>query len=475
MKEKRITTYGKYAVIRESIQKEDGTVVIKSKGYKGTITDRYDNIKTRFLGKKIETDEFLRTIVLDGFEKKDRYMMVYRDYEEFRACTSERTLLYYKEWASHFVPNGFYKWNDRSNENLRHLRWLVFDFELLKSNGERFTPHEVFNIFYESGLQPTFISRSKTNGCYHVYVAHGEMTGHTRSIYLHNKIQKYYVSKIGCDEGAIGASQGFRIPKYVYFYGLHIHDVDELKKEVATEVNRKAQEDTRQGQVLSFKEAQIWNDEAIKALMECEFVGSRNHAAFTIALLYYALGKPKEECAEFLWEWYQTARTLRPQPFYPSEIRKTLKSAFSGKYRGPKREYIEAITGIDFPYNIYGSRKRKVDPRTGEYRKLKNENTQAIVEFLRGHGGQVTMFQKDIIAELKSKGFSERSLKRHFKQLKDKGIITYNVSKGEHAKIPTYTLLDSEFKAFQTRIEFDRTIRSQNHYLGVLQKQNKNA
>ena len=58
--------------------------------------------------------------------------------------------------------------------------------------------------------------------------------------------------------------------------------------------------------VLSFIEHQVMNHKSIKTLLNAEFDGSRNHAGFTIALLYYALGKSREETLEFLnGEWFR--------------------------------------------------------------------------------------------------------------------------------------------------------------------------
>lgn len=447
----------------------------KSWQLKGRVTDKHDGIRCKRFAPVVETSKFIELITQDGLQKDDRFMMIYRDMKQMKACTTNTALQYFKDWASHFVANGFYKWNDRGNENLRHIRWMTFDFELLRSDGTPFSPNEVFQIFANGGYEPAFIAPSRSGRLWHVYIAISEMTGHTESIFLYQRIQRYLAEKFDCDLDAVGPAHSFAIPPKAWFYGLVVHDVDKMKEEWLGYLNKKNQEEKERRKLVSFKTEQVWKHEAIQALMKCEFDGSRMHACFTLALLFFALGESKEAAEDFLYgTWYPDARKLGVKPFYPSEVKKGIKSAYSGKYRGPKREYIEALTNIEFTLNIYGSRVRKEDPRTGEYRKTKSENVLAIIDFIRDHGGSVTMFQKDIIAQLQAKGFASRSLERHFKALRDAGIINSEEARGgKNAKAPTYRLMETEIEEHQTTIEFDDSYREPNRFSGVqnLEKQ----
>jgi hypothetical protein len=48
-----------------------------------------------------------------------------------------------------------------------------------------------------------------------------------------------------------------------------------------------------------------WKHKAVLALMNNEFDGSRNEAGYTLALLFYAMGKDIGECEEFFYgEWF---------------------------------------------------------------------------------------------------------------------------------------------------------------------------
>jgi hypothetical protein len=239
--------------------------------------------------------------------KKDRYVMIYSSMMQHKACSSKKSILYYKykDWADHFVPNGFWKYSDRTNENLRHIRWMVFDFELRRSNGKKFYPNEVYEIFTQNGFEPSFVVQSKTPGNYHVYLAHTEITGHTASIYLHNRIQKYISSSI-CEDirgvgAAIGPAHSFRLPKHdkIWFFDLNILDIDDLKERWIHQVEKEIEKTKKHQKILSFKEEQVWRHEAIQKLLNAEFNGSRNHASFTIALLYIKSGL-KRSCFLFL-------------------------------------------------------------------------------------------------------------------------------------------------------------------------------
>ncbi|TVY06921.1 hypothetical protein [Paenibacillus cremeus] len=460
-----ISRYRDHTEISEEIGKGKWRIRV----FKGQLTDKYDDIRCKRVGEIISTKQFLKTIVRDGFSKKDRYFMIYANMRHVKSCSSETTLMKYVDWAAHFIPNGFFKWQDQNKENLRHLRWMVFDFELRRSDGRAFLPQEVYQIFTNEGLEPSMVAPSRTVGNYHVYVAHTEMTGHTKSIYLYEKIQRYYAEKIGTDLGALGAHHPFYLCKKAWSFGLTIHNMDELKERWIKDLRDNSVKEREDSKYVNFKAEQIWKHDAIVALMGCNFNGRRNEAALTLALLFYAMGKTKDEASAFLMgEWYDQARKLGIKPFYPSEVLKAIRQAYSEKFYGPKREYIEALTGIEFPLNIYGYA-RRVDKRKGKYRKNKNQTINAILEFIRSHGGEVQIFQKDLIAQLVGEGFAERSLKRHLLQLKKNGIITYDDSRGEHAKLPTYKLVQTEIVEIEheTKIEVDTSYRKQNRFLGV--------
>lgn len=69
------------------------------------------------------------------------------------------------------------------------------------------------------------------------------------------------------------------------------------------------------------------------------FSASRNNALFTLALANYASGRTLEAAYDELDEFNSRLNA----PLAKNEFEKTLQSAYSGKYKGVKREYVEGL------------------------------------------------------------------------------------------------------------------------------------
>ncbi|MCP3764855.1 hypothetical protein NLX67_21275 [Domibacillus sp. A3M-37] len=469
-KELNTFQYGNYAVMAETELLPNGDKKITSRKIKGKLTNCYDNVRLKYCfqpDKVLTLEEFFNVIVGDRFKNKDYVMVVYRGYDQERHCNSMDELLYYAKWAEHFCPNTFYKWETRSAENLRCLQWMVFDFELRQSNGKAFSPLQVWEIFRrEIGFTPRFIKESETKGSYHVGLQHTTVNGKTESVYLFNRIQAKIAKKIGTDEGANGGNHLYSIPKkdqkIFYFAGDPI-DFNDLKNwwlQQLKEENKKTY--TTSGKVTSLTEHMLWNHDAIKALQEHEFDGSRNQAAFTLALLHYALGKTKEETEDYLLnKWYPYV-DQKGKPYRLSELRASIKSAYSGKYMGPSKERIEALTGIEFNLRIYrGQYQRSI-------RHNMTENQQAIIGYFRDRGGKVEMMKKELIEDIcqtqespLGKKFAFKSIERNLDKLKKERVIDWE-SKGSggnaKAKITEFVLKDGIYSDTTAIIEEDHNV-----------------
>ena len=168
----------------------------------------------------------------------------------------------------------------------------------------------------------------------------------------------------------------------------------------------------------------VWNHEAIQNLMNGEFDGSRNEAGFTLALLFYAMGKTESECSQFLRnEWYP-GFPQRGEPYHLSALSASIRSAYSGKYHGPSKEKVEALTDVPFNLKIYKGTYIR------EEKHNKKENRQAIINYFRQHGGTVEMVQTELIKDICKtqsspigKPYAESSIKRNLLQLRKEGVI----------------------------------------------------
>lgn len=437
--------YGNKTIMQEIETLPNGNRKITSRTINGILTDKYDDIRLKYIfgaQKLLTIREFFELIVGDRFEKKDYVLEIYRDFEKVRHCKTIDELMYYHKWASHFIPNTFYKWNDRTLENMRCCQWMAFDFELRKSNGKAFSPTEVYEIFNQTiGFAPTVIKPSKTVGNYHVFLKHTTINGKTESLYLYKRIQAKIIEIIGTDEGAKGPNHPYSLPtkdQKIFYYGDNTIDFDNLKEwwlQTIKEENKKVKFEPMKGSnVVSLTEHMVWNHEAIQKLMNGEFDGSRNEAGFTLALLFYAMNKSDKECFEFLKnEWYPNV-PQQGKPYRLSELKASVRSAYSEKYHGPSKEKIEALTDVPFNLKIY----KGTYVRTEKHNK--KENQQAIFNYFRQQGGSVEMIKKELIEDIcrtqKSpigKELAFKSIERNLDKLKKEGRIHWEtVKSGRH-------------------------------------------
>lgn len=436
----------------------------------GITTEKYDKIKLKYvlMAKELLTRKrYFEILVGDRFEdkNKDYIMEIYNDFKQVRHCKNIQEVMKYSNWASHCIPNTFYKWNDRSLENIRCIQWMVFDFELRKSNGQAFIPAQVYEIFYQTvGFAPTIIKESKTKGSYHVFLKHTSINGSTESTHLFKRIQMKIAEIVGTDLGAIGANHAFSIPtkeQKIYYFGDNTIDFNDLKHwwyNLVAEENKKLKfNPKKKGKVTSFTEHMVWKHEAVLALMNHEYDGHRNEAGFTLALLFYAMSEDAEIANDFLKDKWYPGVSQAGKPYRWSELKASIKSAYSGKYHGPSKEKIEALTGIEFNLRIYKGQYVR------EQRHNQNENQQAIVNYFRERDYKVRTLKKDLIADICNtqesplgKEFTARSIERNLDLLKKQGVIVWE-SKGKGGNTKDKTV-EFELKDFIQKETETKTI-----------------
>ncbi|MYL43904.1 primase C-terminal domain-containing protein [Virgibacillus salexigens] len=76
-----------------------------------------------------------------------------------------------------------------------------------------------------------------------------------------------------------------------------------------------------------------------KSIRSGEYAASRNNALLTLALANYADNIPFETAYDVLDQW----NSALDHPLPLKEFERTLKSAYSGKYKGVQREYVESL------------------------------------------------------------------------------------------------------------------------------------
>nr|WP_235918324.1 primase C-terminal domain-containing protein [Paenibacillus lutrae] len=133
----------------------------------------------------------------------------------------------------------------------------------------------------------------------------------------------------------------------------------------------------------------IFGHPAIRKLQRGTIKGQRDNVCFTLALLYYALHWPEQDTLEALYSWSER-NEKGGEPFTKKDVRKCVKSAFSGKYRGPSREHVERYSGLEFRLNI-------IREYEGEVKYQKSADIEAkIINLIKESKNKLQLSQVDI-------------------------------------------------------------------------------
>lgn len=420
-------------------------------------------------GQKVTSDAMFQQIYRNLMNEKNRrtFLMNWDVSKQFK-CESIEKVINKKGDFTFFTPAVFWHHLKHTKEELVWLTCIILDFDFSKDGtGRNYSSNELAGLLLnEFDLIPNFIWDTKTKGNKQVGYIINPMTGSMNSIYLWESIVKRMAILTGADFNSTDAVHIFRIPKKgLYQYTDQVYDIDDFRFVLENEEIEKMLEKERKqfSNIISFTEHQIMNHISIKKLVEAEFDGSRNHAAFTIALLYYALGKPQEDVLDVLnGQWFRKVNENASKRFLKREVGSTVKSAYSGKYSGPSKEWIYTLTGEEFPFNLWKSSYIKKDDSERVYKKGE-EVRQKIIDWIRENSGQ-TIQQKEL-ADLLEVPY--RTLQRQLKNLKDESVINFETKRGK-AEGTTFTYIPN--KNFE--IEYDNNLNQELPYYPEIQEKN---
>lgn len=400
-----------------------------------------------------EKNGFYEWIYRDLFQDKySKVFLTLNDKEKRRVARSIKGFHRHEHYCSYFTPNIFWHHQDSSKEKMLWLDAIILDIDDGKNGrGIRFSDGgEVsYHVQEMTGFIPRFVWQSKTRGNFHALILIEPMLGTPKSIYLYEKMAKAVAMRVGADTAATSCNNLIGIPKQKLWEvpGGEIYDIDDFKEWY----KKNSEERTERLKTTSIHEYKVWNHPTIQKLLTGDIVGWRNRGSFTIGLLYYAMGKDHEEAYDFVlnnWmplvngpDWHE--------PFGISEVKSTIKSAFSGKYRGPSKEYIELLTGEEFPFNIVQSTYKKKAIADGGYHSG-DEVRKALVAFIRQNNG--IQMKQPALAKVIEKPL--RSVERTLKKLKSEGVITMETERGRYSKGTTFKLRESELEGRRTEITY---------------------
>jgi hypothetical protein len=144
---------------------------------------------------------------------------------------------------------------------------------------------------------------------------------------------------------------------------------------------------------------------------------SRNNALLTLALANYSSGKSMEEAYDVLDQFNSNLK----QPLSKSEFERILKSAYSGKYKGAKRSYVEPMLELwtDGKAQFQGREGwyKFKKPREERVRSHYDEREADIIAYLEAHTSPETPFLEGSLNMLaETFGMAVSSLKEVLKR-----------------------------------------------------------
>lgn len=391
-------------------------------------------------GKTMTHEEFYEFLFREYIADVKSYGFLGNERFDFSSCLPFKTVEMAKSleiYASHFSISLFYKQTSRLKENIRYMVAIPFDIDWGKK-GVQATMSEVWHWAKKhTGLEISALWKSKTPWCYHGCLRIEMMVGTPKSIHLMEWVAKELARVINADLGGTHSNQWLRIGSKVGFrkYSDRIYDINELRKFLPSIEELEKRQNARIVGVTSLDKYRVENHPAIRKLLSGEIVSWRNHACFTAALMLKVMGYSHAEAFEHLsGDWFANVNgTGWNEPFRLAEVKSSVKSAFSGKYMGPSKEWIYNVTGEEFPYNLTYVRTT--------YKKA-DEIRVAIVQYLRERDGFVVAKQQELAESI---GMPFASVKRALKWLKDNEVIDFESQRGGNKNVgTTFKLLQND-------------------------------
>jgi len=333
-----------------------------------------------------------------------RFFNCYR-HKQIQTFKHKEELLSLKDSIQWFTPNVFNLGRcGRTKKNLQYINAIVVEFDC-------YLPSvlDVIDRIEDVGLEPPhFLVRSKTPGHWHVYWMIAPESAYSNIVSHTERITKFIANELGADLQGVGTERWFALPKgdiysyapsnkfYTYQYFKDWYEINTYHS-----FEEKKKQDTKSKSKLL--KMDIFGHPAIKKLLQGVSVGRRDHACFTLALLFYAQGWEQSEAYDELIKW----NNKNSKQVNLNQIKKCVRSAYSGKYRGPKSEYVEYLTGIPFKMQIIKEYKGEKT-----YQKLYDIQYR-ILQLIREHV-TLSLSQADIAKTINA---PLRSVKKALKEL----------------------------------------------------------
>ncbi|OAB28462.1 primase C-terminal domain-containing protein [Paenibacillus macquariensis] len=370
------------------------------------------------------------------------------NYEKDVACSDKKKLLDLICDSRWFTPNVFNLSKcGRIKKNVQFITTFALEFDCYLPS-----PIDVLDKISEGGLMPPhFLVRSKTPGHWHVYWLIDPIAAYSNNVTHHIKISRLMAQLTGADIKGVGVERWFAVPKgdiYQYAHSDVNYTYQEFKDwyETNNDIVQYANTSSQRAKILKLD---VFGHPAIQKLLKGSQVGQRDNSCFTLALLYYSQSWEIADALSELMRWNERNEL----PMKIKEIKKCLKSAYSGKYRGPSASYIEILTGIPFKMRIMREYKGEKT-----YQKLYDIEYR-ILQLIR-KSITLSMSQSNIAKKIEA---PLRSVKKAIKQLIDQKRIIATGGGAGKGNVATYSLENQKWKKVIENNKNHKNIGPKNH------------
>lgn len=363
---------------------------------------------------------------------------------------------------THWTPNAFnyLEYSDKKRkivskhtiDNLQQVNTFIVDIDA-KLN----TLDEIIIRCEEVGIgYPTLIL--STDKGYHVYfvldtpyfmsTADGSYTHAIVSKIAENiNLALFDANIIGIDKGCNHFGY-FRLPNttnVAYFMPENMVTIDHMMDWSMSQSNDRVTSD-QFGKTLYNKKSQGTGDyyEAVIDAMQNVVVSEhRNQAVLTMALAFYAQGSSEETASKVCKRWNQSFE----RPLSSKRVEICVRSAFSRRYRAPKKEYIEQVLaeeGAEMPAYVPGRFFKHAKPREERTYSHMSEWETDIINYLESlpeenqtDNGYVEMTQAELCQKI---GIPKRTLIKLLKKSNKLKVMVQGKGRAAKTRIATITM-----------------------------------
>ncbi|MBD7939641.1 primase C-terminal domain-containing protein [Cytobacillus sp. Sa5YUA1] len=381
--------------------------------------------------------------------------------------TSYETLHKQNQKLTHWTPNTFRggTYQDvtkryikgHTRDNLQQVNVIAFDIDTKSVH-----PYDIFIACNELGLPQPNVLLDTPRG-YHGFIVLDQpfyVTSKTnfKSLQVAGRLADNVLEalrqRLPIDKGCVPFGF-FRIPndENVVYFSDTPANTDQL---LAWSKQYEKQNKRKTIKVIPDGAANYTDAEWFHALVSADHVvpgqeeAGRNNTLFSLALACYGSGKSFEETYDLLDEWNSRLRS----PLKANEFNRVLKSAYSGKYQGVKRDNVEVLleTWTDGSVTFKGGqgwykfKKAREDRERSHY----NEWEEDILTYLETHRSPESAYLEGSLNSLaETFGMAVSSLKEVLKH--SKRIVKEVVGRGRGAvtKIAARDMLEKQTKDVQ--------------------------